>query len=149
MSILDTMRISMSGLSAQRLRMDVIASNVANVETTRTPDGGPYHRRQVIFRAEAGGSNRVGFQQRLAASSNIAGRGVAVVGIHADQPAVREVHSPAHADADENGNVLFPDIDIVTEMTDMMSASRAYEANVTVLNATKNLALRALQIGRG
>lgn len=150
MGIIDTMRISMSGLSAQRLRMDVIASNVANVETTRTPDGGPYRRRQVVFRAEAGSAvDPGGFQQIMAGSTKVAGRGVAVARINADQAAVRVVNSPSHPDADENGNVLYPDIDIVTETTDMMSASRAYEANVTVLNATKNLALRALQIGRG
>jgi flagellar basal-body rod protein FlgC len=139
----------MSGLSAQRLRLDVIASNVANVETTRTPDGGPYLRRQVVFTSMPGdGVQQSGFQRTLARTSSSVGEGVTVSAIASNANAVREVHDPSHPDADENGDVLYPDIDVVTEMTDMMAANRAYEANVTVLNATKSMALRALQIGR-
>jgi flagellar basal-body rod protein FlgC len=148
MSVFDTMKVSMSGLSAQRLRMDVIASNVANVETTRTPDGGPYLRRQVVFRSALG--QRVGgdVQQIMAGSGVPLGRGVTVSAINTDDDAVKEIYDPTHPDADPDGNVLYPDIDLVTEMTDMMAATRAYEANVTVLNASKNMALQALQIGR-
>jgi flagellar basal-body rod protein FlgC len=139
----------MSGLSAQRLRLDVIASNVANVETTRTPDGGPYLRRQVVFTSMPGGGvQQSGFQRTLARASDPVGEGVTVSRIASDANAVRTVHDPSHPDADANGDVLYPDIDVVTEMTDMMAANRAYEANVTVLNATKSMALRALQIGR-
>lgn len=149
-SVFDTMRVSMTGLSAQRLRMDVIASNVANIETTRTPEGGPYLRRQVIFRSQAMAASQPGsFRTALANASAPAGQGVAVTRIATNADAVREVYDPDHPDADANGMVAYPDIDVVTEMTDMLSATRAYEANVTVLNATKSMALRALQIGRG
>jgi flagellar basal-body rod protein FlgC len=149
MSVFDTIRVSMSGLSAQRMRMDVIASNVANVETTRTPDGGPYLRREVVFRTQGtSGVENANFRKVLANTGASIGTGVAVTRISADQGATKAVYDPSHPDADENGNVLFPDIDVVTEMTDMMSATRAYEANVTVLNATKGMALKALSIGR-
>lgn len=150
MSVFDTMRVSMTGLSAQRLRMDVIASNVANIETTRTPEGGPYLRRQVIFRSQAGtGVQPASFRSALVNAGASVGQGVAVTNIATNADAVREVYDPDHPDADANGMVAYPDIDVVTEMTDMLSATRAYEANVTVLNATKSMALRALQIGRG
>ncbi len=150
MGIFETMRVSLSGLTAQRLRMDVISSNIANVETTRSPHGGPYLRRQVVFQAESAPpsatllSNQLGGQ--LATPS--AARGVAVVGIRTDAGAVRAIHDPEHPDADENGNVRYPDIDVVTEMADLLAATRAYEANVTVLNAIKSMAMRALSIGR-
>lgn len=153
MSIFDTMRVSASGLTAQRLRMDVIASNVANADTTRTPEGGPYQRREVIFSAtEPSGSitDPNGFQ-RLSATSSPAesiGQGVAVSGIRADADAVKRVYDPSNPDAGADGYVLSPDIDVVTEMTDMLAANRAYEANVTVLNAVKSMASRALSIGR-
>ncbi|MDI3340313.1 MAG: flagellar basal body rod protein FlgC [Sphaerobacter sp.] len=154
MSIFETMRVSMSGLTAQRLRMDVIASNIANVDTTRTPDGGPYLRRRVIFRAVPGAEPAPatsGFQPVLdaARASTSAGQGVAVRAIQVDEDAVRRVYDPSHPEADAEGYVLLPDIDVVTEMTDLLAASRAYEANVTVLNAVKTMASRALTIGRG
>ena len=148
MSVFDTLRVSMSGLSAQRLRMDVIASNVANVETTRTPDGGPYLRREVSFQSQGPSIQNADFRKVLSNTGASIGSGVAVTRISADQGATKSVYDPTHPDADAEGNVLFPDIDVVTEMTDMMAATRAYEANVTVLNATKGMALRALQIGR-
>ena len=149
MSVFDTLRVSMSGLSAQRLRMDVIASNVANVETTRTPDGGPYLRREVVFRTQGATlAENASFRKVLANTGASIGAGVAVTRIASDQNATRAVYDPSHPDADADGNVLYPDIDVVTEMTDMMAATRAYEANVTVLNATKGMALKALQIGR-
>ena len=154
MSIFETMRVSMSGLTAQRLRMDVIASNIANVDTTRTPEGGPYRRRQVVFTAVPGTDSRAttgGFQRILAPvdPEGSAGQGVAVTAIRTDPDAVRRVYEPDHPDADEEGFVLRPDIDVITEMTDLLAASRAYEANVTVLNAVKAMASRALTIGRG
>jgi flagellar basal-body rod protein FlgC len=153
MSIFDTMRVSMSGLSAQRLRMDVIASNVANVDTTRTPDGGPYLRREAIFTAVAPNppAQAATGVQRVAATTGgaeSAGEGVAVTGIRSDQDAVKRVYDPNNPDAGADGYVLHPDIDVITEMTDMLAASRAYEANVTVLNAVKSMATRALSIGR-
>lgn len=149
MSIFDTMRVSMSGLSAQRLRMDVIASNVANVDTTQTPEGGPYHRRSVVFEAvsPAAGST-IGMQRIASQGAPTVGQGVKVTAIRADEDAVRREYDPTHPSADEDGYVTRPDIDVVTEMTDMLAATRAYEANVTVLNATKSMAMRALSIGR-
>lgn len=150
MGILETMRVSLSALTAQRVRMDVTASNLANVETTRTPQGGPYLRRQVVFATE----QPTGFAQLVATREGAAGmtpsaaRGVRVAGIVVDQRAVREVYDPEHPDADENGIVRYPDIDVVSEMTNLLAATRAYEANVTVLDAIKAMAMRALSIGR-
>lgn len=150
MGIFESMRVSLSGLTAQRLRMDVISGNIANVETTRSPQGGPYLRRQVVFQAEGGTpfATLLDAQAGPGASLPNAARGVAVVGIHVDAGAVREVYDPAHPDADAEGIVRYPDIDVVTEMADLLAATRAYEANVTVLNALKSMAMRALSIGR-
>jgi flagellar basal-body rod protein FlgC len=150
MGIFETMRVSLSALTAQRLRMDVVASNIANVETTRSPQGGPYLRRQVIFQAEARSAfaTLLGNQVSGTRTALGAARGVAVAGIRSDPEAVREVYDPLHPDADQNGLVRYPDIDVVTEMADLLAATRAYEANVTVLNAVKSMALRALSIGR-
>jgi flagellar basal-body rod protein FlgC len=140
------MRISASGLTAQRLRMDVVSSNVANMETTRTPEGGPYKRQRVefapILAEQLGGPSG----DPLAAST---GQGIRVTSIQRDEEAVRSVYDPSHPQANAEGYVDYPDIDIVTEMTDMLSASRSYEANITVLNASKAMALKALDISRG
>ncbi|HLH25582.1 MAG TPA: flagellar basal body rod protein FlgC [Chloroflexota bacterium] len=147
MSALSVMRIAGSGLTAQRLRMDVTASNIANAEATRTADGGPYKRESVVFtpRPAAGGL-------RLLSTAGAGGaaptQGVQVQAIVQDQSPPREVLDPSHPDADADGYVAFPNVDLVTEMTDMMSASRAYEANVTMINVAKNMAQRALDIGR-
>lgn len=153
MGIFDTMRVSVSGLSAQRLRMDVIASNVANVDSTKTPDGGPYLRRQVIFEAapqqpEQSGQFLTASQPATLADTLSVGDGVKVVEIQQDPNAVKRVYDPTNPDADNQGYVTKPDIDVVTEVTDMLAASRAYEANITVLNATKSMALKALSIGQ-
>jgi len=150
MGIFETMRVSLSALTAQRLRMDVVTSNIANVETTRSPQGGPYLRRQVIFQAEAGSPFATLLETQIGGRQGPSGaaRGVMVVGIRSDPGAVREVYDPRHPDADENGLVRYPDIDVITEMADLLAATRAYEANVTVLNAVKNMAMRALSIGR-
>lgn len=152
MGIFETMRVSASGLTAQRLRMDVIASNVANVETTTTPEGGPYRRRQVVFQATTPAPTprtpTVAHHIAAIRRGPNAGQGVKVTAITEDEEAVKRVYDPDHPDADEDGFVLHPDIDVVTEVTDMLAASRAYEANITVLNATKAMAMRALSIGR-
>jgi flagellar basal-body rod protein FlgC len=140
------MRISASGLTSQRMRMDVISSNIANVSTTRSEDGGPYKRREVIF-----GSALARVGKLMADGRNMmpafAPAGVRVVGI-ASQAGVRLVNDPQHPDADENGDVAYPAIDMVQEMTDMMSATRAYEASVTAVTAAKGMALKALELGR-
>ncbi len=150
MGIFETMRVSLSALTAQRVRMDVTASNLANADTTRTPQGGPYLRRQVVFATEQPSpfarllQTRTGFVQR---SVSVA-RGVHVAGIVVDRQAVREVYDPGHPDADANGIVRYPDIDVVSEMANLLAATRAYEANVTVLESLKAMAMRALSIGR-
>ncbi len=143
MSFLTALRASASGLTAQRLRMDVISNNLANVNTTRTPQGGPYHRQQVVFSSLL--ADRVGAARSAALDD---ATGVRVAAVVEDPNAVRIVHNPSHPDADAQGNVQYPDIDVVAEMVDMLSANRAYEANVTALNAAKSMALKALDIGR-
>lgn len=147
MALWDSLKISSSALSAQRVRMDTIANNVSNMNTTRGADGGPY-RRQSVRLAERG--QEVPFRDFLGrARANEAGGGVTVTAIHEDNSAPRRVFDPAHPDADPEGYVLLPNVDIVTEMTDLVGAQRAYEAAVTVLNATKSIAMSALNIGRG
>lgn len=147
MGLINSLRISASSLAAQRLRMDLIANNVTNMNTTNGPDQDPYRRQSVVF-AEQGRSTP--FRDFLGrARGGSAPGGVEVRAIHTDNSAPREVYDPAHPDANEQGYVLMPNIDVVTEMTDLAGASRAYEATVTVLNATKSLAMNALNIGRG
>lgn len=147
MGLIRSLQISGSALLAQRLRMDVVANNVANMNTTRTADGGgPYKHTSVRFEeARAGGP----FSAALGRAADSApGGGVRVAAIVEDDAPARRVHDPQHPDADENGDVLMPNIDVVSEMTDIVSARRAYEASVTVMNAAKAMALRALDIGR-
>ncbi|MEX2446437.1 MAG: flagellar basal body rod protein FlgC [Dehalococcoidia bacterium] len=146
MSLFSSLRISASALVAQRMRMDVVANNVANVNTTRGVDGLPYRRQSVTFREQAEGPS---FGEILdTARGEREPAGVSVAGIHLDNAPPRKVHDPTHPDADEDGNVYLPNVDMVTEMTDLVGASRAYDASVTVLNATKALAQSALNIGR-
>ena len=147
MGLINSLRISASALAAQRLRMDLIANNVTNMNTTNGPDEAPYRRQSVVF-SEQGSTAPFGDFLGRARSSAPAG-GVEVRAIHTDTSAPREVFDPAHPDANAEGYVLMPNIDVVTEMTDLAGASRAYEATVTVLNATKALAMNALNIGRG
>ena len=136
--------ISASGLRAQRLRMDVIAANLANAQSTRTPEGGPYRRRDVVLEALPQGGT---FDDMLAASG-ASGPGVRVARIVEDQQPPQLVFDPGHPDADAKGYVAMPNVNVVTEMVEMMSATRAYEANVAALNATKRLLEAALEIGR-
>lgn len=138
--------ISASGLTAQRLRMDIISGNIANVNTTRTEDGEPYRRKMPIFR-EKGKSFQGIFQSKI--SSNQSFQGVEVDEIAEDQSPLKTVYRPDHPDANENGYVEMPNINVTTEMVDMIEASRAYEANVTALNTSKKMSMKALEIGRG
>jgi flagellar basal-body rod protein FlgC len=137
MGLFSSMRISGSALTAQRLRMDVIAGNIANADTTRVNgQRQPYQRQQVVF-------------QPLTRSAGAQGDGLQVAAIVKDQSAARQVYDPSNADADPNtGMVAYPNVDTTTEMTDMLSASRAYEANVTVLNSIKQMAQRSIDLGR-
>lgn len=147
MGYLDALDTSASGLSAQRLRMDIISQNIANAQVTRTENGSPYRRKVVVFE-EKGGSKP--FSQFLSESSKkfIGNCGVRVIKIAEDQAPFKRIYDPGHPDADENGYVQMPNVDVVVEMVDMISASRSYEANVTALNTTKSMALKALEIGK-
>lgn len=145
MSVLSSLRISASGLTAQNLRMSVIANNIANIDTTRTPDGTPYRRQFAVF-APVSAEKDTGQAKR---GDNLhQGGGVAVVAIVEDALPPRLVYDPGHLDADAEGYVALPNIDPVREMVDMISATRAYEACVTAINAAKTMAMRALDIGR-
>lgn len=146
MSFFNSINISASGLTAERLRMDVISKNIANVNTTRTANGTPYRRQVVVFQ-EA--EPQAPFSQYLSdASRKLIGSGVKAVAVFEDQTPFKLVYEPGHPDADEKGYVKMPNVDIMTEMVNMISASRAYEANVTAINSTKSMALKALDIGR-
>jgi flagellar basal-body rod protein FlgC len=134
MGLISTLRASASGLSAERLRMDLIADNLANANTTRTPDGQPYRRKVAIF-------------EPIAPTPRMLG-GVRVAQIAQDASPPRMVYDPSHPDADPNGYVTYPNVDIVHEMVDMITASRAYEANIQAFNAAKDMFLRTLDIGR-
>jgi flagellar basal-body rod protein FlgC len=144
MDVLTAMKISGSALKAERTRLNITAMNLANINTTRTMEGGPYRAKSVVFAARP---LETGFGGALtAAADNL--RQVEVVEIVEDQAPFREVYDPAHPDADANGIVLFPNVNLVEQMVDMMEAQRGYEANVTALDAIKSMALRALDISR-
>lgn len=135
-----------SGLTAERLRMDVISNNIANVNTTRTAQGGAYRRQMVVF---APRENEATFAQVLSDKlSGDVGNGVRVVGITKDTSATRRIYDPAHPDANPDGYVEMPNVNVVSEMVDMITATRAYEANVTTINTAKSMALKALEIGK-
>jgi flagellar basal-body rod protein FlgC len=143
MQIFRALRISGSGLSAERLRMDTIASNIANSETTRTENGGPYRRKIAVFQ-----ENLNQEINRLSRKPSFNGNGVKSVAIVEDQSPFKRVYDPTHPDADAEGYVEMPNVDVLTEMVDLIAATRAYEANVTAINAEKSMALKALEIGR-
>lgn len=144
MGLIRALSASASGLAAQRVRMDVVSSNVANIETTATEDGGPYRRQVVRF---ASGDSSLPFASVVQRFTGGADTGVVLtqVGVDEETPG-RSVYDPAHPDAGEDGFVEMPNVDMVQEMTDLTSANRSYQANVTVLNAVKQMALRALDI---
>ena len=137
-----------SGLTAERLRMDVISNNIANANTTRTEGGGAYHRRYVIFEPREKG--RHDFQTFLDRSVNKlqAGQGVRAIGIRDDDEQGPLVYDPGHPDANADGYVERPNVNVVAEMVDMITASRAYEANVTSIQAAKSMVTKVLDIGK-
>ena len=150
MSMFSGIDASASGLTAERLRMDVISNNIANVNTTRTEGGGPYQRKYVVFRPRENSGQE--FAGVLSSAMNQAGpkvgAGVRAVGIVADDTQGKLVFDPGHPDANADGYVELPNVNIVTEMVDMITASRAYEANVTAVNAAKSMAMKALDMGK-
>jgi flagellar basal-body rod protein FlgC len=138
------MQVAAAGLSAQRARMDVISANLANAETTRTADGGPYVRQRVVLQS---GPAPQRFEDLLRAQEDQS-PAVRVAAISPDPRPPRMVYDPGHPDANAEGYVAMPNISVVEEMTDMMTAMRAYEANVKAVQATKGMAHAALEIGR-
>lgn len=145
MSAFGAMDISASGMTAQRLRTDIISQNIANVNTTRDENGQPYKRRTVVFEEKPSNS----FNDYLSVASSSIGNGVRVSAIVEDNTTpMTMVYDPSHPDADEEGYVYYPNVNTVTEMTNMIDASRAYEANITAFNATKAMTTQALQIGK-
>lgn len=145
MNFLDALHTSATGLSAQRFRMNLISSNLANANTTKTKEGGPYKRKDAVFRAIEGGEKFNGILRR---KLDKAVSGVEVTRIAEDPRPPITKFDPGHPDADENGYVAMPNINIVEEMVNMISASRSYEANVTAVKSTKDMAMAALEIGR-
>lgn len=134
MSSFDSMRISASGLSAERLRMDTITSNMANASTTRTEDGGPYVRKVAVFKEVLDAAGKM--------------NGVQAVAIQDDKSAFRTEYDPTNPDANEEGYVLYPNVNILNEMADMIASTRAYEANADTLDANKSMFMKALEIGK-
>lgn len=145
MGFLSSMDITSSALTAQRLRMDVVSQNVANINTTRDENGEPYRRRVPIFQAAESGTFSRALNNSL---SGTAGKGVRVTDIVEDESPFKLDYNPEHPDADEFGYVRLPNVELAREMVDMMSATRSYEANITVLNSTKTMAMSALDIGK-
>lgn len=148
MGLFDSFNINASGLTAQRYRMDVIAENVANANTTRTADGTPYVRKVVTFQEKSGDnpSFKSIFGREIRRHQ---GHGVKVTGTFEDKFTEGNlVYDPSHPDADENGYVMYPNVNIITEMTNLIDASRSYEANATAFNASKQIAQQGLQMGK-
>lgn len=147
MGYLSALDIGASALTAQRLRMDTISQNIANVNTTRTENGTPYRRKVVMFEEK---SSSTPFSEYLNQSSKdkLAGSGVRVSRIVEDRAPFKKIYDPGNPDADATGYVDMPNVDVVTEMVNMISATRAYEANVTSINSTKSMAMKALEIGK-
>ena len=141
MDFLTTFKITGSGLSAQRKKMDVITGNIANVSTTSTPEGGPYKRKIMSFAADP---MEKGFDQDLKNAVNA----VKVGEVVEEKDGFKKIFDPAHPDADKEGFVTLPNVNLMLEMTDLITASRAYEANATAFDAVKNMALKAMDIGK-
>lgn len=145
MDFFDALHTSSSGLSAQRLRMNLISGNLANISTTRTREGGPYRRKEPVFAAQ---SPQTSFKKILASQNGDDLPHVKVVRIVEDQSPPLMKYDPNHPDADDNGYVALPNINLMEEMVNLISATRSYEANITAVKAAKEMALKALEIGQ-
>jgi flagellar basal-body rod protein FlgC len=152
MGLFDAIDASGSGLSAERLRMDVTSENLANAQTTKGADGQPYRRKEVVL--QEAGATGTSFASVLSsiqggrAGGAAVTRGVTVSGIVEDQTALKRIYDPGHPDADKNGYVTMPNVNTVTEMTDLISSSRAYEANVTAMQTAKTMFTKTLDLLR-
>ncbi|MGD9174107.1 MAG: flagellar basal body rod protein FlgC [Desulfobacterales bacterium] len=145
MDFFDALHISASGLSAQRLRMNIISANLANINTTRTKTGGPYRRKDPIFAAQ---TPEASFRDILRDRQKEFLKEVSVVGIVEDSRKPVMKYDPTHPDADDNGYLAMPNINLMEEMVNMISATRSYEAGVTAIQSAKDMALKALEIGQ-
>ena len=141
MNFLKSLETSASGLYAQRKRMDIIASNLANIETTRTEKGGPYRRKMVVMRTKE-------MDQDFDKMFNSSVKGVQIEDIVEDQTPFKKVYNPSHPDADSDGYLYKPNVDLIVETTNMMMARRAFEANIAAIKATRQMVIKALEIGR-
>ncbi|MGA8179351.1 MAG: flagellar basal body rod protein FlgC [Desulfobacterales bacterium] len=141
MNFLKSLETSASGLYAERKRMDIIASNLSNIETTRTEQGGPYRRKMVVMSTKEMGP---GFDDVF----NNSLKGVQIEDVVEDKTPFKKVYNPGHPDADKDGYVLKPNVDLVVETTNMLMARRAFEANIAAIKATREMVMKALEIGR-
>lgn len=139
------MRVSASGLTAQRMRMNTISSNIANINTTRTPEGGAYRRKDVVFEAMPDARN---FGEIITGNPDESLQRVQVSDVEVDRKAPLMKYEPDHPDANPDGYVAYPNINLMEEMANMIQATRSYEANVQSMQATKDMAMSALEIGR-
>lgn len=140
MNFLQSLEINATGIQAQRKRMDIIASNLANIETTHTKKGGPYRRKMVVMSPEP--------VEDFNKSLTLKSEGVNINDIVEDNSPFPKVYNPNHPDADKSGYVLKPNVDLVVEITNMLMARRAFEANIAAIKSTKQMALKALEIGK-
>ena len=147
MDFFDALDISSSGLSAQRLRMNLISANLANMNTTRTKAGGPYRRKDPVFAAQTP-ARGASFREMLDIRQKELLKEVAVVDMVEDSRPPIKKYDPSHPDSDKNGYVSMPNINLMEEMVDMISATRSYEASVTAIQSAKDMALKALEIGQ-
>jgi len=143
MDIFSSMQVSASALRAQQTRMNTISSNLANIDTTQAAEGGPYRKKSVVFQSAS-----MGFSQELQAASSQQPQGVQVSRIIEDQGPPKMVYDPSHPDANDDGYVAKPNVNLLKEITNMKEASNAYEANVATVKSTKRMALKALEIGK-
>ena len=147
MSMFKSFGVNASGMTAERYRMDIISQNIANANTTRTESGEAYRRKVVRFTERGEDISSFGTIFKRARGMDT-GDGVKVTGVYEDQSDLRMVYDPGHPDADENGYVYYPNVDVVTEMTNVIDASRAYEANATAFDASKSMAMKGLDIAK-
>src|SRR5690625_3978961 len=143
MSLFDSMQINQSGLSLEQLKLDTISTNIANVNTTRTEDGGPYIKKTVMFE-----ESLKQHESFFTGETSIKSYGVQATGIEADENNIKFVFEPNHPDADEDGFVAYPNVNMADEMVEMMKTLRSYDANVTALNASKEMMKKALEISK-
>lgn len=143
MGVFDVFRIGASGLSAQRLRMESIATNMANIHTTRTDEGGPFVKKEVVFVP-----TEVSDKPKFATILQQKFEGVKVEEVTESEKPFERTYDPFHPDADKDGYVTFPNVNVMSEMSDMIAATRAYEANVNVINNAKDMFMKSLEIGR-